>query len=224
MAKTTRTKTTAAKLPAENIEKSQEGAPEDATGSTGSSDANTGEADNTVSDLGQTQPVDAHDQTGMVSAAASVSLSDTSQVDADGAGANASSVEQQTAMDNIFSATGAATLAELISLCALGRNVILAIESVGEDDPTFQNWLSDENPCGIIGELVAENAALNNLLDSRTAITAEPEKRRFVVERDVRLDNVLLEAGDIPTLTRKQHADVVAADACTTRWEDGAEI
>jgi hypothetical protein len=154
----------------------------------------------------------------------SISASDPSQGDADGAGANASSVEQQSALDNIFSATGAATLAELVSLCALGRNVILAIESVVEDDPALQKWLSDENPCGIISELAAENAVLNDLLDTRTTITADPERRRFVIERDCRLDNVLFEAGDTPALTQTQHADVVAATACTTRWEDGAEI
>lgn len=180
---------------------------------------------NTTSTASASSEPDVLKQTdGHTTGASDNNLENPSQGDADGAGANAGSVEQQTALDNIFSATGAATLAELVSLCAIGRNVILAIESVCEDDPTLQKWLSDENPCGIIGELAAENAALNDLLDSRTAVTIEPEKRRFVVERDVRLDNVLLEAGEISPLTRKQHADVVAADACATRWEDGAEI
>ncbi|WP_320202464.1 hypothetical protein [Agrobacterium rosae] len=227
MAKTTKPKTTVAKLPVEDTEMSQGSVPlkiEGATGSTDSSDANTGAAGNTVSDSDQPQPVDAHEQTDVVAVAASVVHSDPSQGDADGTGANASPVEQQTALDSIFSATGASTLAELVSLCALGRNVILAIESAGEGDPILQKWLIDENPCGIIGELAAENAVLNDLIDSRTAVTTEPEKRRFVIERDCRLDNVLFETGDIPALTQTQHANIVAAAACTTRWEDGAEI
>lgn len=189
------------------------------SGSNGPDGTNTGPADASGSVSDQKQEGAGHDQTGAVSAAASVAPStEPSQGDANGTGANAGSASNEiTAVLKV----DASTAAETLRLAAIGGALLEMIVDVARDYPDLQEWIGSDDPAGIVRELAEDNAALKEWREKKRATAGDDEKRHFDITTSVRLDGDLFEAGKELLLTRAQHKDVAAAGGCDPDWNNG---
>ncbi|MCD4663134.1 hypothetical protein [Agrobacterium sp.] len=188
------------------------------SGSNGPDGTNTGPADADGSVADQKQNGAGHDLTGTVSAAAPVAPSTKpSQGEEGGAGANAGSVREEiTAVLKV----DASSAAETIALAAIGAKLLEVITEVAGGYPDLQEWISSDDPAGIVRELAEENAVLKDLAAARSQQSSADEKRAFVVSRSVRVNGEFFAAG-VRELTEKQHAAVAAANRCDPDWENG---
>lgn len=189
------------------------------SGSNGPDGTNTGPADANGSVSDQKQDGAGHDQTGAVSAAASVApFTEPSQGDEDGTGANAGSVSKEiTAVLKV----DASSAAETLKLAAIGGKLLEIIVDVARDYPDLQEWIGSDDPAGIVRELADEVAVLKDQAKSRRVTSDNGETRFFVATSSVRVDGVLFDIGrDIP-LSKDQHKEVAATGACDPDWEEG---
>ncbi len=174
----------------------------------------------------ETTTVEAANGTSTPETEASVSgtSSNASQGEADGAGANAGSDQVDFSMGVILDAIAASSSKDVAALMVLGRNVILAIDDVAKADPDLARWLTDENPAGIIRELSDQVGYLGELLEDRTSPKDAVEKRRFLITKNLNLNNVFYEESDGVWLTFDEHALAFAANACEPDWHNGGTL
>ena len=115
------------------------------------------------SDHTETVLVSAESQTLMPEAEASASgiMSNASQGEEGGAGANAGSVGGEVAVALKVDDIG--HLNETLALAAIGGKLLEVIVEVARKYPELQEWIGSDDPAGIVRELVEENAVLKDI-------------------------------------------------------------
>ncbi|MDQ1196533.1 hypothetical protein [Agrobacterium sp. SORGH_AS 787] len=171
----------------------------------------------------ETTTVEAANGTSTPETEASVSgtSSDASQGETDGAGANAGSDQLIAELTLFMDASGLTEFEQVVRVAEIGRNVLAEIELISIGNPEVARWLTDENPAGIIRELSDQVGYLSELLEDRTSPSDLTDKRRFLITKTIRLNNVLHEENEGVWLTFDEHALAFAVNACEPDWRNG---
>jgi len=174
----------------------------------------------------ETTTVEAANGTSTPETEASVSgtSSNASQGEADGAGANAGSDHLIAELTLFMDASGLTEFEQVVRVAEIGRRVLSEIELISVGNPEAARWLTDENPAGIIRELSDQVGYLGELLEDRTSPKDAVEKRRFLITKNLNLNNVFYEESDGVWLTFDEHALAFAANACEPDWHNGGTL
>lgn len=152
------------------------------------------------------------------------SSSGPSQDEAIGAGANAGSDHLVAELTLFMGASGLTEFEQVVRVAEIGRHVLSEIELISIGNPEAARWLTDENPAGIIRELSDQVGYLGELLEDRTSPKDSVEKRRFLITKNLNLNNVFYEESDGVWLTFDEHALAFAANACEPDWHNGGTL
>lgn len=114
---------------------------------------------------------------------------------------------------------GCADIGHVIEMAKLGLSVIDMLNA--ENVRSWPLLSSLEDPADAVPVLCDRVAELEKQLAFKAAPEDVDGKRGFILLKAVRIDNVLTEMLRPVWLTKDQHAELAAAEACDRDWETG---
>lgn len=116
---------------------------------------------------------------------------------------------------------GCADAQHMVTMAKLGLSVFEYLDDASRRDGPLKGFPLHEDPAQMVPYLFEMVVALENKLAFREAPAEAEGKRGFILLKAVRIDNHLTEMHKPVWLTKDQHAELAAVDACDDDWDNG---
>ncbi len=116
---------------------------------------------------------------------------------------------------------GCADAQHMVAMAKLGLSVFEYLDDASHRDGPLKGFPLHEDPAQMVPYLFEMVVALENKLAFREAPAEAEGKRGFILLKAVRIDNHLTEMHKPVWLTKEQHAELAAVDACDDDWDNG---